>query len=213
MAGDKQYFYYANKLAKQFNVDLVFLSENRMETSFFKHGFCNIEHKDPNKPAYLLSLNDKIKMMLYYGKEFILNPSYINSSLFDTFCSFLSFYLIPHNYVFLFHYIPWIEDDVVDTLVKEYDWELAQDTSTSWRIGDGTAAFYNYIYYTVAGFTENNTLRSNQIREGILTRDEALRIVNNENQPRFESIKWYCDTVKINFEDAITRINKTPKLF
>ena len=27
--------------------------------------------------------------------------------------------------------------------------ELAPDTRTTWRIGDGTAAFYNYIYYTV----------------------------------------------------------------
>ena len=31
---------------------------------------------------------------------------------------------------------------------------------------DGTAGFYNYVYHTVAGFTEHDTFRSNQIREG-----------------------------------------------
>lgn len=46
------------------------------------------------------------------------------------------------------------------------------DTNTTWRIGDGTAAFYNYVYYTVAGFTEHDTFRSNQIREGQMTREE-----------------------------------------
>ena len=42
---------------------------------------------------------------------------------------------------------------------------------------DGTAAFYNYIYYTVAGFTENDAFRSNQIRAGVLNRSEAARLV------------------------------------
>ena len=60
----------------------------------------------------------------------------------------------------------WDEGLIDQTLAREYRWETAADTGTTWRIGDGTAAFYNFIYYTVAGFTENDTFRSNQIREG-----------------------------------------------
>jgi hypothetical protein len=33
--------------------------------------------------------------------------------------------------------------------------EVAIDTTTMWRIGDGTAASHNYIYQTIAGFTED----------------------------------------------------------
>ena len=51
--------------------------------------------------------------------------------------------------------------------------EFAKDSKTSWRIGDGTASFYNYIYYTIAGFTEHDTFRSNQIREGVISRDQG----------------------------------------
>jgi glutamine---fructose-6-phosphate transaminase (isomerizing) len=65
---------------------------------------------------------------------------------------------------------------------------LATDTNTPWRIGDGTSAFYNYIYYLVAGFTEHDTFRSNQIREGDISREEALRLVEDENRPRYQNI-------------------------
>ena len=70
---------------------------------------------------------------------------------------------------------------IEDTLLGTYDWETAVDTSTTWRIGDGTAGFYNYVYYTVAGFTEHDTFRSNQIREGEITREQALKMLEDEN--------------------------------
>lgn len=37
-----------------------------------------------------------------------------------------------------------------------------------------TAPFYSYIYHTIAGFFEFDTLRSNQIRAGHLDRATAL---------------------------------------
>ena len=97
------------------------------------------------------------------------------------------------------------------TLVQ-YDWERAPDTKTTWRIGDGTAAFYNYVYYTVAGFTEHDTFRSNQIREGDLTREEALEMVREENTPRYQNIKWYLDVLGFDFTDVITTVNGIPRL-
>jgi hypothetical protein len=101
------------------------------------------------------------------------------------------------------------------TLVGEYNWEVAADTVATWRIGDGTAAFYNYLYYTVAGFTEMDTFRSHQVRDGALSREEALRRVRQENQPRYESIKWYFNAINLDipFNDAIRTINAIPKRF
>ena len=107
----------------------------------------------------------------------------------------------------------WDEEKVTSTLIQEYDWEVATDTRTTWRIGDGTAAFYNYIYWAIAGFSENDTFRSNQIREGVLSREQALKIVYDENRPRFESIQWYCDNIGIDMESALERINSVPKLY
>ena len=80
-------------------------------------------------------------------------------------------------------------------------------------VNDGTAALYNYIYYTVAGFTEHDTFRSNQIREGDITREEALILVESENQPRYQNIRWYLDTLGLDFVEVIKVINSIPKLY
>ena len=98
-------------------------------------------------------------------------------------------------------------------MIGKYNWETAIDTSTTWRIGDGTAGFYNYVYYTVAGFTEHDTFRSNQIREGQLSREDALMLVKNENKPRYQNIRWYLDTLGLDFGDVIKIVNSIPKLY
>ena len=35
---------------------------------------------------------------------------------------------------------------------------------------DGKTAFNNFVYFTVAGFSEYDNFRSNQIREGLISR-------------------------------------------
>jgi hypothetical protein len=65
----------------------------------------------------------------------------------------------------------------------------------------------------VAGFTEHDTFRSNQIREGDLTREEALVLVEDENRPRYPNIKWYLDAVGIDFIEAIKVVNSMPRLY
>jgi len=213
MAGDKQYFYYAHQLMKQHGIKLMIFGENKLETTFFKHGFCAVPPDFDAKKSFTLRLSDKLKMAKYYLGEYLKNPAYLNISLLDTTGAFLSYYFIPHHYINLFNYVRWDEQVVVSTLLRQYDWELAADTASSWRIGDGTAAFYNYIYYTAAGFTENDTFRSNQIREGMLTREEGLRLATRDNQPRYESINWYCNIIGIDYEYAIRTINAMPKLY
>ncbi len=213
MAGDKQYFYWANELMKQNNIKLAFLCENMLETTNFKSGFCGIKPVFDKDHTYSLSIKNKFKMLSFYGKEFLLNPGYLNSSMLDTLDAFKSYYVMDHQFVNLYNYILWEENQVDKILLGHYDWEIAEDTETTWRIGDGTAPFYNYIYYTVAGFSENDTFRSNQIMENMISRKEALRLAERDNKPRFESIKWYCDTIGIDFESTINRINQIKKLY
>ena len=116
------------------------------------------------------------------------------------------------DYLHIFDYWRWDETEI-DSTLESYNWEKAPDTNTTWRIGDGTAALYNYIYYTVAGFTEHDTFRSNQIREGCISRKEALNLVLDENRPRYPNIRWYLDAVNVDYETTIRRINSIPKLY
>lgn len=213
MAGDKQYFYFANLLMKQNNLKISILGENQLETTKFKSGFCGIKPSYSDEHTYSLTIKNKFKLLAFYGKEYLLNPYYLNSSLLDTLDAFRSYYVITHQNLNLFDYIKWNEENIQNILINEYDWETDPGTKTTWRIGDGTAAFYNYIYYMIGGFSENDTFRSNQIREGDLTREEALKYSIEENLPRWDSMKWYCDTIGIEFESTIRKINSIAKLY
>jgi hypothetical protein len=101
----------------------------------------------------------------------------------------------------------------METLKNEYDWENAEDTSATWRIGDGTSSFYNYVYYSVAGFTEADTFRSNQIRAGVLSRSDALLLVKAENKPRYEALNEYAAKIGINVEALMQAIHSMKKLW
>ncbi len=213
MAGDKQYFYYANLIKKQNGIDTTIMGENYLEKTGFKTLFSGAKQEESGFMAYHISNANKLRMVAFYMKEYLTNPAYLNVSLLDTIGAFFSYYGISHDYLNIFDYLKWDEDTIANTIINEYDWEIDPGTTTTWRIGDGTVAFYNYIYYMVTGFSENDTFRSNQIREGMISREEALKSSVRENVPRWDSIQWYCNTIDIDWKTAIETINKIPTLY
>ena len=214
MAGDKQFFWYANALIKQTGIPLMVFCTNKLEKTDFKLGFLDVAPQASgfNKPSSF-GMSRKAHMIYEYGKRYLSNPRYLNRSIPDTLWAFVSYYGINQDHLYLFDYVSWDEDEIDDVLVNGYDWELADDTQCTWRIGDGTAAFYNYIYTTVAGFSEHDTFRSNQIREGQITRERALALVERDNAPRWKSIREYTQLINIDFDDTIRAIDRIPKLY
>jgi hypothetical protein len=213
-AGDKHFFRYVEDIKKQTGINLNLWGINPLEVTFFKTGFLGIEPDFEERRVYS---HGAIKQLRYHSKRFkamMQSPGYFNSSLWDTLSGeYYRSFTEKKDYYHIFDYWRWEEDIINDVLLNVYDWEKALDTSTTWRIGDGTAAFYNYVYYTVAGFTEHDTFRSNQIREGQLDREKALELVENENRPRYQNIRWYLDTLGLDFERVIKIVNSIPKLY
>ena len=213
-AGDKHFFRHVESIKKQTGINLNLWGVNPLEVTFFKTGFLDIEPDFEEKRVYS---HGAMKQIRYHSKRFkamMESPGYFNSSLWDTLSGeYYRSFTDKKDYYHIFDYWRWDENLVNDVLLNTYDWEKSVDTSTTWRIGDGTAAFYNYVYYTVAGFTEHDTFRSNQIREGQISREDALKLVEEENRPRFQNIKWYLDTLGFDFERVIKIINKIPKLY
>ncbi len=209
MAGDKHFFRVVNQLKKQMGITLDLWSANPLENTDFKTGFCGVAPDFDKSRVDFLSVGRRARMAGYYGLNFLKNPAYLNSSLLDTAGAFFAYYFEPRrDFYFMFDHFEWNEQEVEKTLLGEYDWELAPDTDSSWRIGDGTAPFYNYIYVTARGFSEFDTFRSNQIREGMLTREDAMAAVVSNNRPRAESLRWYLDTVGLDFNNTIQAINR-----
>ncbi len=213
-AGDKHFFRHVETVKKQTGISLNLWGINPLEVTHFKAGFLGVPPDFEEKRVYSHGGMKQLRYQWLRFKAMARSPGYYNSSLWDTLSGeYYRSFNQKADYHHIFDYWRWDEKIIDNTLLEEYDWERAPDTNTTWRIGDGTAAIYNYIYYTVAGFTEHDTFRSNQIREGDLTREEALALVEDENRPRYPNIKWYLDAIRMDFSQVIPVINAIPKLY
>lgn len=210
-AGDKHFFRHVETVKRQTGISLNLWGINPLEVTHFKAGFLGVPPDFEERRVYAHGMRKQLRYQSLRFRSMLRSPGYFNSSLWDTLSGeFYRSFSEKSDYFHVFDYWQWNEEEIEDTL-EQYDWERATDTTTTWRIGDGTAAFYNYVYYTVAGFTEHDTFRSNQIREGAMTRAEALRRVEQENAPRYPNIRWYLDALGMSFPDVIRVVNGIPK--
>jgi len=214
MAGDKEFYSHARQLRKETGIKLViFCTGNMIEDAPYKTGLMGVAQDDHGNTLTGMSFRNKLGMIGYFAKNVLRNPAYINSSVPDTLNAYYQTFMVKDDFLYLFHYLPWREKTIVDTIRREYDWEIAQDTTTTWRIGDGTAAFYNYIYQQMAGFTEDDVMLSNMVREGHIDRGEALARSKEFSKPRWPSIREYAQLIGLSAEEALQAINAAPKLY
>ena len=216
MAGDKMFYYYGSQLRKETGINLtVFSAGQQLEQMEFKIGFCGIDQNLTNNTRlYHYDFLVKTRLAMWYAKEFLLNPAYLNESLLDNAFAFYSSFINKDDYVYLYHYVPWDEKVIERTLKEEYAWEADEKYGKNqWRMGDGHTAFIDYIYHTVAGFSEFDNFRSNQIREGLLTRQEALKLLEEDNKPRIEMLQSFSQLIGFNLEEVLLKINSIPKLY
>ena len=212
-AGDKHFFRHVETVKRQTGISLNLWGVNPLEVTHFKAGFLGVPPDFEEERVYSHGAMKQLRYQWLRFQAMLQSPGYFNRSLWDTLSGeYYRSFNKKTDYYHIFDYWRWEEKTIDDTLLNEYDWERSPDTNTTWRIGDGTAAIYNYIYYTVAGFSEHDTFRSNQIREGDLTREQALKLVDDENRPRYPNIKWYLDAIGMEFSDVIPVINAIPKL-
>jgi len=213
-AGDKHFFRHVQDIKKQTGIPIDLWSVNPMEVTHFKSGFMGVKPDFEEDKVYS---NGWIKQLKYHSlrfKSMLNSPSYFNSTIFDTLRGeYYRSFLKKKDYFHIFDYHVWDENVINKTIIEDYGFEKAPDTTTTWRIGDGTAAFYNYIYYTLSGLSEHDTFRSNQIREGQISREKALELVEIENKPRYQNIVWYLEAVGLDFCNVITKINCAKKLY
>jgi glucosamine--fructose-6-phosphate aminotransferase (isomerizing) len=212
-AGDKHFFRHVEDIKKRTGISLNLWGINPLEVTHFKAGFLGVPPNFEGEKVYSHGAMEQMRYQWLRLRAMLESPGYFNRSLWDTLSGeYYRSFAAKTDYFHIFDFWRWDENQINDILFNQYDWEKSPDTSSTWRIGDGTAAIYNYIYYTVAGFSEHDTFRSNQIREGDITREQALKLVQEENRPRYPNIKWYLDAIGMEFELVIKIINSIPKL-
>jgi hypothetical protein len=216
MAGDKMFYYYGKQLRKETDVKLtIFACGQQLEQMEFKIGFCGIDQPlKNNQKMYYYNTFVKMRMAFFYISQYILNPAYINASFWDSIFSFYCSFINKDDYVYLYNYITWDEELINRTLKDEYGWEVdLKFGKNQWRMGDGHTAFIDYVYHAIAGFSEFDNFRSNQIREGLMTREKAIELLKEDNKPRIAMLKDFSQLVGFNLEDVLLKINMIPTMY
>ena len=215
-AGDKGFYDYGRKLSKELDIKLVVhCTGYQLEQREFFLGFAGISQKlKNNQSMYSYNIINKLKMLYWYSLQFLLNPAYINSALIDNFDGFLASFVRKDDFLHLYNYERWDESEIKKVLNEKYNWQ--DDVSygkNQWRMGDGQTAFNNFVYYTIAGFSEYDNFRSNQIREGTLTREEALELCQQDNKTKYDTLKNFSDVIGFNLDNVLSKINCLDKLY
>ena len=215
-AGDKGFMDYGDIIAKKHNIKLVVqFTGYQLEQREFFLGFAGINQPlQNNQRMSSYNLFNKLKMFYFYSTQSLINPSYLNAALFDNFKGFISSFVRKEDSLHFFNYIKWDEQEISDILKKEYNWtsDIAYGKN-QWRMGDGQTTFNNFIYYTLAGFSEFDNFRSNQICEGLINRETALQLAGNDNQFKYETLKNFSEIIGFNLDDVLSKISSLPKLY
>ncbi len=214
--GDKGFYDHGRKLSKELNLKLVVhCTGYQLEQREFFLGFAGIDQKlKNNQRMYSYDFFNKLKMLYWYSLQFILNPHYLNSALLDNFDGFLASFIRKDDFLHLYNYETWDESLMIKTLNEEYNW--TNDISygkNQWRMGDGQTAFNNFVYYTLAGFSEYDNFRSNQIREGLITRSEAIKLCEEDNKIKYDTLKNFSEIIGFNLDNVLSKISSLEKLY
>ena len=215
-AGDKGFMDLGRTLLKDLNLDFsVQATGYQIEQREFFVGFTGIKQNlKNNQRLSSYTLATKLKLFLWYSYRTLKNPAYINGALLDNFNGYLSSFIKKENSLHLYKYIEWNEKEIEDTLKNEYGWISDKSYGKNqWRMGDAQTSFNNFIYYHMAGFSEFDNFRSNQIREDLIDRNEALRLCKEDNKIKFDTLKNFSEIIGFNLDDVLSKISCLPRLY
>jgi len=172
----------AGEPAKSFAVELLSISDS----DYFKR-------------------NRRLAMILGALKQIVENPYYISPACLVAFAREF-FYRFSHKvkdyqYVPLFRFIEWDEEMILSVIRRELGWEIPSYCRTSWRSDCKIHLLRQYLYKETLGFTKNDELLSRMIRENMVTREKALKRLENENLVSHQFLTAFLDELGLDFAD------------
>jgi len=206
-AGDKTMNLRMYRYAHNHGIPLVVGGNNTgnssLEQEHFKTGFMGVFPDDRGRYSSL----DKILLSLLFTWEFLVNTHNWHWSVLKEYASgaFVYFFeslLKPDDVLPLgfYDYIHWDEKEVVSTIRDELGWVAASDTKATWRIDDAAYPLIDYLYFALVGFNEFDEHYSKLVREGQLTREEALARLETDRL-RIPSMKSSLKDLDVDEEE------------
>lgn len=125
-------------------------------------------------------------------KEIIRNPRYLYPKYIpQTIKSYLMalintvgprYFGFDFSIIGFFYFIEWNQQKVLSRIQSELNWDYPVETGSSQRFDCPFAHIKDYFYLKYFGITKNDDYFSKMIREGFITRKEALEVIEKEHE-------------------------------
>ncbi len=212
MAGDKKFLHFERNLKKELNIDYSFFgtgsgSENR--PFYFLFAGASLHGSSDNGVMSEMKLDTKLKLLFFYGINFLKNPKLINKSLFNSGLAYYYSFFEKYNYISLFKYLKIKDEEKNKFLIDEFGLKNDEKYGEEiWRMGDGQSSFNNLLYSALCGFTEIDDQLSIAIRNNQYQRDKALSRVLRHNLPKKDMLQYFFDLIKIDSNKTLKKVLK-----
>jgi hypothetical protein len=180
------------KYANLYNVKCVVTGGNPYEDTSFKKALLNMPVDNNLKNNFIKSF----KGIMY---EMLKNPYYLHPMCIPT---MIKGFLYGDPYAFgprifssnikfidIFHYIPWLEDEVLSRIRQELKWKSPTKFSSSWRFDCTVGHLKDFLYLNTLNMTEKDDFYSKMVRDDLITRDKALLRLTDENKLHINEIQ------------------------
>ncbi|UCF71763.1 MAG: ATPase [candidate division WOR-3 bacterium] len=187
--------------AKKLGISLIVSGGNPYEYTSFK--------------KELLTVSRDVDLSTYYvqyirglAKESLKNLSYVKPHYLPT---LLKGYLFANQTAIgprvfasdiekidFFHYIKWNEKDVISRITNELKWNYPKELHSTWRFDCRISHLKDYMYMKTLGMTEKDDFYAKMVREGLLTRNQALARLEKENQLHMDKIAKILEQMSLS---------------
>jgi len=197
----------ACKVARERKVNLIVMGWSRTEDTPFKAAFLTADGGSVVRglvknvvlnPRYLLYGGAKTQVMDYLH-------SY---SRIREWGSILQMLHPGIRQIAFFDYIEYNPERIQKEIIDKVGWSCP-DPENSWQFDCQIKALQNCLYRALIGFTATNDYLSSKIREGYITREQAYKSLEKQNERAFSELESVCRLLsEIGAADLIPRLKK-----
>lgn len=169
------------KFSKKNNIPFALMGGSPFEVGSYKTGLLRVDPKDKTTSSFVKG----------YIREAINNPKWImnGNSVMSQFQEFYHLYykktlkrrmrvISPY-----YSYLRWNEKKIMNTLISEMGWKHNPEKNTStWKTDCYIAPLRKYLYKKMLGFNDIDDHLSALVRDGQLTRNEAMERLESESR-------------------------------
>ncbi len=181
-------------------IHLIFSGRTPMQASeTYKTALMKIGHK-----------GGRFSWILGYIKQVILNPALV-TNLFCLKVQFREFRIVAWRKKMLkryditrvlpyYNYLEWNEKVIENILFNELHWKIPEGTHHSGRFGCEIDALRSYLFLRTLGYNDANVDLSGMIRDGEMTRTEAMSKLDENQYIPDDYIKYIVSKAGIDAE-------------